>query len=505
MLQQVYDSAWHLPAVTFLSITVFFIALARRQSFIVGFTILCAWSIVLDACVNGALSPIPEKLRSPFELAFVVLGDWRYFILLERYWKGSLTPAGALRSLALTSIVPLLSLGFMQTAAGHDMRAVFLVYEAVFFVLALVVQFIALPRLLDTKGQTFLRAITRFELLQYGLWAIADLLLITGQSWAMTLRLTANILYYVLFVPFVWWRSPDSPGQRRSLIPAAALSAAAFALSFAALASGKHVDSSTPAAPSADLSFIEAGKRHSTLSLTRMVQSLPVTEISAFDPYYQHNKRWRALSIENALRSGFDREPTDLAGEEFVLRASDGFAAYFPGKRLLEGGAYIAIADLDVPDWEPIGARKDNPGPFYLVWARPDQQDLETHARPWQLASIEIVSFDSQFPHVRPEHAVEGSPAERGFQTFRVQCLPCHSINRAGGNVGPELNVPRNILEYRDTGTVRAFIKNPLSFRYTVMPAHPNMTPDELDGLMAYFTLMKNQKHDKDAAASASR
>jgi mono/diheme cytochrome c family protein len=76
------------------------------------------------------------------------------------------------------------------------------------------------------------------------------------------------------------------------------------------------------------------------------------------------------------------------------------------------------------------------------------------------------------------------SPAEHGFQTFRVQCLPCHAINRAGGNVGPELNLPRNILEYRNPGVVRAFIKNPLAFRYTVMPPHPNMSEDGLDGLM---------------------
>jgi len=498
MLQHVYDSAWHLPAIAFLSVTVLFIALARRKPFIVGFTVLFGWAIILDACVNGALSPIPESLKSLFALTFVVLGDWRYFILIERYWKGNFRLTGALRTIAVTSIVPLLSLAFMQTAAGkNDMRAVFLLYEAAFFVLALIVLGIVRRRVRSLEAQTFLLALTQFELLQYGLWAIADLLVILGHSWAMTLRMAANILYYALFIPFVWWRSPDSPGQRPSLVPCAALGVAAFALSFVALSSARQPQ---PAAASAaaELSFVERGQR-SVVSLADMVQSLPVEQIAAFDPYYQHNKRWRAISIENILRTGFKRDANTLVGEEFLLRASDGFAAYFPGKRLLEGGAYVALADMDVPDWEPIGPRKDNPGPFYLIWARPDQQDLETHARPWQLASVEIVSFDSQFPNVRPDRVVAGSPADRGFQTFRAQCLPCHAINRAGGNVGPELNVPRNILEYRDPMTVRAFIKNPLAFRYTVMPPHPNMTTEELDGLIAYFSVMKSQKHDKDA------
>src|SRR6185369_10546579 len=49
MLQHVYDSAWHLPAIAFLSVTVLFVALARRKPFIVGFTVLFGWAIILDA------------------------------------------------------------------------------------------------------------------------------------------------------------------------------------------------------------------------------------------------------------------------------------------------------------------------------------------------------------------------------------------------------------------------------------------------------------------------
>ena len=57
--------------------------------------------------------------------------------------------------------------------------------------------------------------------------------------------------------------------------------------------------------------------------------------------------------------------------------------------------------------------------------------------------------------------------------------------------------MPRNILEYRDEAVVRAFIKNPLSFRYTVMPAHPDMTSSQLDDVIAYLKLMKTQKYDQ--------
>ena len=174
-----------------------------------------------------------------------------------------------------------------------------------------------------------------------------------------------------------------------------------------------------------------------------------------------------------------------------------------PGKLLLEGGAHVAFEDMKCWEWEPIGPRKDSPGPFYLVWSRPEQQNLDTHARPWQLASIELIAFDSQFPHVRPEGVADNSPAKRGFEIFRIQCLACHAINRAGGKVGPELNVPRNILEYRDASVVREFVRNPLAFRYTVMPAHLQMTKRELDDVIAYLDAMKNQKYDSASGSGA--
>ena len=63
-----------------------------------------------------------------------------------------------------------------------------------------------------------------------------------------------------------------------------------------------------------------------------------------------------------------------LKGSEFILRASDGYTVPISGQRLLELGAYIAFADLDVPEWEPIGTQKAHPGPFYLVWRGPGQQ-----------------------------------------------------------------------------------------------------------------------------------
>ncbi len=253
-------------------------------------------------------------------------------------------------------------------------------------------------------------------------------------------------------------------------------------------------------ADAARLSFQKDGAELRSVALADL-KSVPAETFTAFDPYYNKKKTYRALPLRAVLEQGFAGLGAPLEAQDFVLRAKDGYTVPLSGARLLEPGAYIAIADVDVPAWEPIGPQQVSPGPYYLVWRGDKQQDLETHPRPWQLATIEIARFEATFPHAVPTGEAPGSPAMRGFATFRAQCIHCHAINREGGRVGPDLNLPQSILEYRPEAQVRAYIKNPLAFRYGNMPAHPNMTDADLDELVAYFRAMKDRKHEPDAGA----
>ena len=79
--------------------------------------------------------------------------------------------------------------------------------------------------------------------------------------------------------------------------------------------------------------------------------------------------------------------------------------------------------------------------------------------------------------------------------------MPRH---QPGGRVGPELNVPKNVLEYRTEPEVRAYIKNPLSLRYGNMPPHPDLRDEDLDALVGYLSAMKSLNFDPDARAPGS-
>lgn len=244
----------------------------------------------------------------------------------------------------------------------------------------------------------------------------------------------------------------------------------------------------------ATLRFVRDGKTIATLTRAELVRAIAPETVEAFDPYYGKKKRFRALPLARVLARGFGSS-SGLDHEEFVLRARDGYAVPMRGDLVTEDGAYVAFEDLDVPGWEPIGPQHVSPAPFYLIWKKPEQTNLEAHPRPWQLETIEIARFDAIYPHTSPG---EGATplARRGYDIFRDQCIECHAINREGGRVGPDLNVPQNITEYRPEAQIRAYIKDPTTFRYGKMPAHPGLTDADLDALLAYFHAMKDRKFD---------
>ena len=228
--------------------------------------------------------------------------------------------------------------------------------------------------------------------------------------------------------------------------------------------------------------------------------------VDGYDPYYQREKRFWAVPLAPVLARGLPG--VDLTTAELVLRASDGYAVPIEAARLLDGTAYLAVADVDrlaqagVP-WEPIGPRRADPAPFYVVWKGPDRVDLERFPRPWALARVEHARFEAVFPHTVPGSDA-GDEARAGFALFRRDCIRCHAMNREGGRIGPDLNVPRSIVEYRPAEQIRAYIRDPMLFRYGAMPAHPHLRDRDLDALVAYFRDLAHRKFDPERAKAGA-
>lgn len=282
---------------------------------------------------------------------------------------------------------------------------------------------------------------------------------------------------------------------------------ASLALSLVLLGCGRASTNTTAATPTttalspdARLEFRVEGRAVRTLTLRELDGVTPAETVTNFDPYYGRVKRFRAYPLAPVLAhalAGATAGP--VATRSFILRARDGYTVPIAGERLLEGGAYLAVRDDERPSWEPIGPQRADPGPVYLVWSGAAQTNLDTHPRPWQLAVIEVARFEAAFPHTAPEGEPRDGPAWRGHALFGQLCVRCHAVNREGGRVGPDLNVPRSVTEYRPEEQIRAYIRDPRTFRYGNMPSHPGLTDADLDALLAYLRAMASRKHDPDA------
>jgi mono/diheme cytochrome c family protein len=242
---------------------------------------------------------------------------------------------------------------------------------------------------------------------------------------------------------------------------------------------------------------ISKGSIERTIGNAQMLRELHPASVEIDDPVYGKRKRYAGYWLMDVFRlAGVQIEPGDV----WTFQALDGYEARISAADALASKVrpFLAIRDLDASSgWERLRQGKAwiSPGPFYLVWqeaAGGSATGLNKSPKlpwPYQLVSVRFRNRDEAQRKLFPGDSSTGASVARGFTVFQQDCLACHSLNLEGGTLGPELNVPRNIMQYRERSYLREFIGNPSSFRArSKMPAFKDSIPaNSMDDLFSYL------------------
>jgi mono/diheme cytochrome c family protein len=242
--------------------------------------------------------------------------------------------------------------------------------------------------------------------------------------------------------------------------------------------------------------------------------------ITLHDRYYKRLKHYRAIPLWDLLHQAYGSRLESNEGHVLIFHSLDGYERSVRIRALQSPDVYVAFEDLDhskragAHAWDPLGPRRTNPGPYYVVWRQTQTRDTSRDPWVWALVSIDLTNIPTRYAATYPPTHTSRNSADssatpsastivddldesvrQGHALFLDRCIQCHAINQQGGTLGPELNVPRNILEYRDREQLRAFIRDPQSFRYSAMPQHLDLSAAQLDSLLDYLGAMASTKH----------
>ena len=248
----------------------------------------------------------------------------------------------------------------------------------------------------------------------------------------------------------------------------------------------------------ADLTIVQGTSKH--VITEEDFRQLQLDSVVVKDPVYNKHKRYAGYWLSDIFAlAGIHPDPNTI----WTFSALDGYKTSIAVADVQKSGvkAFVAIEDLDREEgWEKIQQGKEwiSPGPYYLVWQTPLENPAPWLKLPWpyQMIEISIHKADEGLQKLLTDSNDKSESVTLGYKVFQQSCIACHSLNLDGGVLGPELNVPKNILEYEDRKFLKEFIGNPSSFRArSKMPNfNSTLSAQELNDLLDYLAWMGKHK-----------
>ena len=212
-----------------------------------------------------------------------------------------------------------------------------------------------------------------------------------------------------------------------------------------------------------------------------------------FDKAFPEPMTFRGFPLKPIIEA-FKLEDIDNLQATFVC--SDGYKPSIPLSEIAKQEGYITYQNTEEQLAIWADSIKANIPPYYLTWKTDSlNKDL---INPYGVISLRIEAIGFNYEKIIPAKVEEDSLLSKGFSLYEKMCMKCHSINKEGGDLGPELNYPKNITEYQGKEFILAFVKSPQSFRYnSKMPPVP-LSDEKLELIYDYLEVMKEYKIEED-------
>jgi cytochrome c2 len=220
----------------------------------------------------------------------------------------------------------------------------------------------------------------------------------------------------------------------------------------------------------------------------------PITKTVDNDPFYGGTHTYRGYPLKAALAALLSDEIVQRPEVTISFLCSDGFLKTVRLSDLPLDQGILAFEEVGLPAnqrWKKVAEGREyvDPAPFAVMWGGRYEPGSML---PWPISIVQISAASSAGA---PPAAPLDAHTREGYIVFQKHCQPCHSVNLDGGNVGPELNVPRNITEYWNESDIRSLIIDPNSYHWgSRMPAFGHLPNNEIDALLAYLRGMKAKK-----------